>query len=101
MEQSRAAERPSEKSLRMTYCIECPDCGCRPPSFEGVDPDETILFAVGMPFAQERKLGCSSDWRSSDGIDSISLSELGFADLACAPGMISMRPVSGVAAAFH
>ena len=100
-EQSHADVRPSEKSLSMTFCIECNDRWCRPPSFEWVEPDETTLFAVGMPSAQEREPRHASDWRSSDGINSISLSEIGIADPAYASGMSSMRPVSGVAAAFH
>ena len=101
MEQSHADERPSEKSLRMMYCIECPDCGCWPPSFEGVEPNETTLFVTGMPSAQERVKRTASGLRSSDCIDGIPLSELGFVDLACATWMILMRPVSKAAAALH
>ena len=101
MEQSHADVRPSEKSLRMTCRIECPDCGCRPPSFERVEPDEAILFVLGRPSAQELELRCASDWRSADGIDRIFLSELGIADPAYAPGMISMCSVFGAAVAFH
>ena len=101
MEQSHVGERPSEKSLRMTYCIECLDCGCRSPSFEGVELDETTLFVTGMPSAQERVNRHASDLRSSDCIDGIPLSELGFVDLACAARMILMRQVSKAAVALH
>ena len=101
MEQSHADVRPSEKSLRMTCCIEFPDRWRMPPSIECAGLDETISIAVGMPPAREREPGCASDWRSSDGIDRISLSELAIASPAHASGMISMRSVSGAAAAFH
>ena len=101
IEQSHADVRPSEKSMRMTSCIECTDCGCRPPSIECAEPYETISFAVGMPSAQEREPRCAYDWRSSDGIDSISLSELAISDPAYAPGMMSMRPLSKAAVALH
>ena len=86
----------------MTCCTEFPDRSRRPLSIECAGRDETISFAVRrMPFAQEREPRHASDWRSSDGINSISLSEIGMADPAYVPGMSSMRPVSGVAAAFH
>ena len=85
----------------MTCCIECPDRWRRPLSIEFAGRDETISFAVGMPTAQEREPRCASDWRSSNGIDRIPLSELAVADPACASGMISMRSVSGVAVAFY
>ena len=101
MEQSHAGERPSEKSFRMTCCIECPDYGCRPPSFEWVKPDETILFVTGMPSAQERVNRHASDLRSSDCIDGIPLSDLGFVDLACATRTILMRQISKAAVALH
>ena len=101
MEQSHADVRPSEKSFRMTCSIEFPDRWRWPPSFERVEPDETTLFAVGMPSAQDRIKRRASDWRSSDGIDSISLSEFGILDPAYAPGMMSMRPVSKAAVALH
>ena len=87
-----------EKSFRMTCSIEFPDRWRWPPSFERVEPDETTLFAVGMPSAQDRIKRRASDWRSSDGI---SLSEFGILDSAYALGMMSMRPVSGAAVAFH
>ena len=101
MKQSHADVRPSQESLRMTCCIEFPDRWRMPPSIEWAGLDETTLFATGMPSAQDRIKRRASDWRSSDGINSISLSELGIADPTCAPGMISMRPVSGAAVAFH
>lgn len=101
MEQSHADVRPSEKSLSMTFCIECNDRWCRPPSFEWVEPDETTSFVTGMPFAQKRVKRNVSDLRSSDGIDSISLSELAISDPAYAPGMMSMRPLSKAAVALH
>ena len=101
MEQSHADERPSEKSLHMTYCIECPDCGCRPPAVEGVELDETTLFVTGMPPARERVKRHASDLQSSDCIDGIPLSELRFVNLACATRMILMRPVSKAAVALH
>ena len=86
----------------MTCCIEFPDHLCRLPLIECAGLDETISFAIRrVPSAQEREPRCAFDWRSFDGIDRISHSELAIADPACAPGMISMRPVSGVAAAFH
>ena len=101
MEQPLAADRSSEKSLRMTYCIECPDCGCWPPSFEGVEPDETTLFVTGMPSAQERVKRNASGLRSSDGKGEINLPEFGFAEPVDAPGMILMRPASKAAVALH
>ena len=100
-EQSHSDVRPSEKSLRMTCCIEFPDRLRMPPSIEWAGLDETTLFATGMPSAQDRIKRRASDWRSSDGINSISLSELGIADPTYALGMISMRPVFGAAVAFH
>ena len=86
----------------MTSCIECPDRWRRPLSIECAGRDETISFAIRrMPSAQEREPRHASDWRSSDGINSISLSELAIAEPAYAPGMISMRPVFGAVVAFH
>ena len=101
MEQSHADVRPSEKSLRMTCCIEFPDRWRRPLSIECAEPDEKTLFVTGRPSAQEREPRCAYDWRSSDGIDRTSFSELAIAEPAYAPGMISMRPVFGAAVAFH
>ena len=86
----------------MTCCIECPDRWRRPLSIEFAGRDEAISFAIRrMPSAQEREPRCAFDWRSFDGIDRISHSELAIADPAYAPGISLMRPVSGVAAAFH
>ena len=102
MERSHADVRPSEKSLRMTCRTEFLDRWRRPLSIECAGRDETISFAIRrMPSAQEREPRCAYDWRSSDGIDRIFLSELAIADPTYMPGMISMRPVSGVAVAFH
>lgn len=101
MEQSHADERPSEKSLRMTYCIECPDCGYWPPSFEGVEPDETTLFVTGMPSAQERVKRNASGLLSSDGKGEITLSEFGDSGPVDATRRILMRLGSKAAAALH
>ena len=85
----------------MTFCIECPDCGCRSPLFEGVEPHETTLFVTGMPSAQERAKRHASDLRSSDGTGEITLPEFGFAEPVDAPGMILMRPASKAAVALY
>ncbi len=85
----------------MTCCTEFPDRWRRPLSIECAEPDEKTLFVTGRPSAQEREPRCACDWRSSDGIDRTSFSELAIAEPAYAPGMISMRPVFGAAVAFH
>lgn len=101
MKQSHADVRPTKERLVMMRCIELPDRRDRKPSFECIEFDETILFAVGTSPAHEHEVGCTSDRRLSDCIAENSLSEFGIADPARAAGMVLMRPVTRATSAVH